>query len=273
MAQFTEKQQLAILKIARDIVWRDGEFTEEELGTILKKASKWGLDSVDEFKEMWDQTSALSFLRAAAIIEEFDEQQKRIASAFFLSLVADNGIEAEEQSLYETVRDACRLPALSLNEAIDIDDADNDAGQMRRISFNGGYYEGETKNGLYQGKGRMVWDNGQSFEGDFENGKRVCGTYSWPNGEKYAGHFRDGKRNGFGKYYYANGDIYEGLWLDGLKHGFGIYSYCSGFYDLGEYRHDKQHGSVLWVSADQKTYKVRHYAEGTLVSENVYSFE
>ena len=93
MAQFTEKQQLAILKIARDIVWRDGEFTEEELGTILKKASKWGLDSVDEFKEMWDQTSALSFLRAAAIIEEFDEQQKRIASAFFLSLqdCAGNG--------------------------------------------------------------------------------------------------------------------------------------------------------------------------------------
>ncbi|MGM9792501.1 MAG: MORN repeat-containing protein [Candidatus Cryptobacteroides sp.] len=273
MAQFTEKQQLAILKIAQDIVWKDGEFTEEELGTILQKEHKWGIDTFEKFKEMWDQTSALSFLRAAAIIEEFDEQQKRIASAFFLSLVADNGIEAEEQTLYETVRDACRLPALSLSEAIEIDEADNGAGQIRRISFNGGYYEGETKNGLYHGKGRMVWDNGQSFEGVFENGKRVEGTYSWPNGEKYTGHFRDGKRNGFGKYFYANGDIYEGLWLDGLKHGFGIYRYCSGSYDLGEYRHDKQDGYVVWVNDDKKTYKARHYSEGTLTDERVYTLE
>lgn len=273
MAQFTEKQQLAILKIAQDIVWKDGEFTEEELGTILQKAKKWGVNTLDEITEMWDQTSALSFLRAAAIIEEFDEQQKRIVSAFFLSLVADNGIEAEEQALYETVRDACGLPALSLSEAIDIDEADNNGELNKRITFDGGYYEGETKNGLYHGKGRMVWDNGQSFEGVFENGKRVEGTYSWPNGEKYTGHFRDGKRNGFGKYFYANGDIYEGLWLDGLKHGFGIYRYASGGYGLGEYRQDKQNGRGIWVSADQKTYKVQHYTENTLVSENVYSFE
>ena len=270
MATFTEKQELAILKIAKDIVWRDEEFTEEELGTLLQKAKKWDIDDVDTFKELWQQSSTLSFLRAAAIIEEFDEEQKRVVSAFFLSLIADNGIEESEMSIYETVRNACALPSLSLSEAIKIDKEDNNAGQVQRISFNGGYYEGETKNGLYHGKGRLVWDKGDTFEGEFENGKHTRGTYCWPNGEKYCGQFRNGVLNGYGKYFYSDGSSYEGLWCDGMKQGFGIDRYTSGDYTCGEYNQDKRHGFTIRVYADGKTYKVQRFDAGTLVSEREY---
>ena len=36
----------------------------------------------------------------------------------------------------------------------------------------GSFYDGETKQGLPHGKGKMVWQNGDIYEGMFKNNKR-----------------------------------------------------------------------------------------------------
>ena len=55
------------------------------------------------------------------------------------------------------------------------------------------------------GSGTITLDNGDIFEGDFENGKpEGRGTYIKKNGDKYTGAIKDGKLNGKGKYKLAS---------------------------------------------------------------------
>lgn len=56
-------------------------------------------------------------------------------------------------------------------------------------------YEGETKNGVPHGHGKIFYKNGEVFEGEFE----------------------DGERNGPGKLIYPSGEVTEGIWVNGVK--------------------------------------------------------
>ncbi|MDD5681454.1 MAG: hypothetical protein PHI59_09475, partial [Candidatus Omnitrophica bacterium] len=55
-------------------------------------------------------------------------------------------------------------------------------------------YEGEFRNGLFNGKGKLVWRNSDKFEGEF----------------------KDGLVNGKGTFVRHNGEIHEGFYKDGL---------------------------------------------------------
>jgi hypothetical protein len=47
-------------------------------------------------------------------------------------------------------------------------------------------------NGVH-GKGRMINDEMEIYEGDFANGKRNGrGVYKWPDGGKYSGYWENG---------------------------------------------------------------------------------
>jgi antitoxin component YwqK of YwqJK toxin-antitoxin module len=61
------------------------------------------------------------------------------------------------------------------------------------------YYEGEMLNGLPQGNGRLMWEDGiLLFEGEFKFGKII----------------------GYGQSYFCNGNVSsEGYWFDGIPHG------------------------------------------------------
>ncbi|MBK9679003.1 MAG: hypothetical protein IPO69_09060 [Saprospiraceae bacterium] len=74
-----------------------------------------------------------------------------------------------------------------------------EAGRQGKMIFaEGGYYEGEWKN-------------------DMPNGK---GIYSYANGEKYEGLlYADCKDRGFGRYYYTDHSIYDGQWTNNLREG------------------------------------------------------
>ena len=60
-------------------------------------------------------------------------------------------------------------------------------------------HEGNYNNGIFQGYGKMEYNNSDKYEGNFDKGFR----------------------SGFGKMTYANGDIYEGDWKCNQKHGTG----------------------------------------------------
>merc|ERR1712223_691 len=85
------------------------------------------------------------------------------------------------------------------------------------------FYEGDFVNKKAHGKGMMRWNQGDKYEGDWQEGLRHGqGTYfSKTNGFKYEGQYAKDKKHGKGKYTYPNGDIYNGQWKEGVRHGEG----------------------------------------------------
>lgn len=93
-----------------------------------------------------------------------------------------------------------------------------------------GDYTGETLRSKPHGKGKMIWGNGDTYEGFFEDGIiSGAGTFIWANGDKYLGSFRSGNPEGQGVLTLKNGVIpncpgcvkYNGSWKAGKKEGFG----------------------------------------------------
>merc|ERR1711991_945252 len=69
-------------------------------------------------------------------------------------------------------------------------------------------YEGNYKDGLKNGYGKMVF----------------------PSGDVYEGMWVDNKMHGEGTYTYkSSGDIYSGAWEDSKKHGAGRYEFGADF--------------------------------------------
>ena len=63
--------------------------------------------------------------------------------------------------------------------------------------------------------GTYVWDDGDKYVGEWQNGKRDQGTFTYANGAKEVGAWENGKLNGYAINYYADGSIYqEGIFKD-----------------------------------------------------------
>jgi hypothetical protein len=79
--------------------------------------------------------------------------------------------------------------------------------------FNGDTYDGEWGGGLMHGIGTYIWNTGSIYVGEFQHGQRHGkGTRTWISGAKYFGDWVDDKKHGWGKMSYANGDVYVGFW-------------------------------------------------------------
>ncbi len=66
------------------------------------------------------------------------------------------------------------------------------------------------------GKGRLIFDDGSEYTGQFSNGfPEGDGQCKFINGDLYLGQWRNGSPDGNGKYTYANGLILTGVWKEG----------------------------------------------------------
>ena len=67
-------------------------------------------------------------------------------------------------------------------------------------------------NNKMHGKGILFYENGNTFEGEFENDeKNGFGVYIYlEREEKYEGYYKNDKRNGKGKFYGKNGTVFDG---------------------------------------------------------------
>jgi len=93
------------------------------------------------------------------------------------------------------------------------------------------------------GKGKIYYKNGNlSYEGDFlDNKAEGYGKMIYEDGEYYIGEFKNGKLNGNGKMYYKKGNLkYEGNYVDGKMEGYGKYIFENGEYYIGEFKNDKK---------------------------------
>jgi len=94
---------------------------------------------------------------------------------------------------------------------------------------NGAKYEGEIKNNLHNGFGKLTQLDGEIFIGQWKNGKiNGKGVRYHSNGDVYSGDYVNSIRDGIGKYVFFNGDSYEGQWKNGKANGKGYFKFRNG---------------------------------------------
>eukprot|EP01084_Bolivina_argentea_P031252 57841_1 len=125
----------------------------------------------------------------------------------------------------------------------------NGIGKM--IWTNGDVYEGEWKNGKRDGYGRYMYKSGNIYYGNYKDGKRNgYGTYLYKSGSIHQGYYKDDKKSGYGKYVWSNGNIYTGNYENDKRNGYGQFTFASGKSYIGEYKDDKRHGKGKELDKD-----------------------
>jgi uncharacterized caspase-like protein len=110
-------------------------------------------------------------------------------------------------------------------------------------------YEGEFNEGLKQGLGVYIWDNGDRYDGRFSNDRPDgVGKYHFANGDSYEGEVKAGVIVGRGTYTSKNGDVFEGSFANGKPHGVGIYRFASGDRYEGEMDQGRLQGRGRYVA-------------------------
>lgn len=135
------------------------------------------------------------------------------------------------------------------------------------------------------GRARVVYPNGDTFEGTFNDArqKHGAGVYTWsteegsnpwlpegglPEGRvvKYEGSWVEGKRSGVGKITFPNGDRYHGLWDNGRPHGEGTYYYSNGDLYSGNWERGVKSGKGAFVFGRDESQLVGDWVSGSITS-------
>ena len=134
------------------------------------------------------------------------------------------------------------------------------AGELRLIAsarlVDGGEYAGEfDAEGRLSGNGRIDWDNGSYYQGEFKNGQyHGQGLYVSGTGFSESGTFQNGLLDGRGRTEFVSGSYYEGQFERDLMHGQGKLVYASGNSWQGAFRDDDLEGSGTWSQPDGLTF-------------------
>ena len=182
-----------------------------------------------------------------------------------LQTVTDGGIAVEvPQSMYmvTTVTETTRNPHWKSSISYD---SDRYTGERKDGIFeglgtyvwdDGEKYEGEWGNGMYNGQGAYTWANGDKYEGGWKTETfEGPGTYTWASGSYYEGEWKGGIKEGHGTYSWANGDKYEGEWKAGVKDGYGTYTWADGSVYEGEWKYGIKEGQGTYRGADGTVYQ------------------
>ncbi len=142
----------------------------------------------------------------------------------------------------------------------------NDAGQFFLLGTTNNYipFNQCVSGNCVNGKGKMVFPNGDTYEGDFVNGKpEGQGTMAFKNGNHYTGQFVKGMMNGKGKFRYGIGSIYEGNFVNDKMDGQGTMTELDGSYFIGEYKGDWREGFGKEYNSSTKTLREGTWKNGT----------
>lgn len=94
------------------------------------------------------------------------------------------------------------------------------------------------------GYGMYVFDNGDKYVGEWNNGKREGqGVYYYKSGIRYTGNFKNNTLEGYGYCLWTEGNYYIGEWANGEINGQGIYYYKDGTKDVGDWKNTKLQNS------------------------------
>ncbi|HXF77958.1 MAG TPA: caspase family protein [Usitatibacter sp.] len=127
---------------------------------------------------------------------------------------------------------------------------------VRELTFaDGSIYRGAMRGASLHGKGEYI-SKSFKYEGEFNEGlKQGEGTYVWENGDRYQGHFAADRPDGKGRYQFANGDTYEGDVQLGVIVGRGAYTTKSGDTFEGSFANGKPNGVGIYRFASGDRYE------------------
>lgn len=80
-----------------------------------------------------------------------------------------------------------------------------------------GIYYGECVKKKRHGRGIQFNNNGDIYEGYWDNGKIIKGRIKYSNGNVYEGEIKEDKEDGYGTKTYKNGEEYKGYFREGRK--------------------------------------------------------
>jgi hypothetical protein len=121
--------------------------------------------------------------------------------------------------------------------------ADGNPDAPAAVAADGGRYYGLLVDGRRQGGGRVEWDNGAYFEGNFDKGTYSGhGRLRQPSGDEYQGEFEQGVESGHGRLLTAGGSTYIGDFRHGLPEGHGHYDDGNGAEYDGAFQAGRFHG-------------------------------
>lgn len=144
-------------------------------------------------------------------------------------------------------------------------------GKGKAIFNNGNTYEGQFVEGHMTGQGISIWLDGSKYEGDHVDGyMEGNGTYYWPDGDTYVGQFSNGQLSGHGVYTWFDGDRFEGEFVNSKMNGQGTYYYKNGDTYVGEFVNDCSQGYGTYTFANGNTY-IGYFANGTYNGYGVYT--
>ena len=128
-------------------------------------------------------------------------------------------------------------------------------------------YLGCFSNDLRNGKGKIIYKEGDSYEGDFSNGQITgYGIYKWADKNTYEGDFLDGHMHGKGKYKWDDGNEYEGQYINNIKEGLGEFRWKNGKKYKGPFKGNKPHGIGMLTLKNGETFEVE-YENGKIISK------
>jgi hypothetical protein len=130
------------------------------------------------------------------------------------------------------------------------------SGEGKVVWANGDQFEGKLDQGKREGTGRFVWGNGQRYEGAWADDRpHGQGVLRFADGNQYEGTVVDGRPEGQGRMTYASGDGYVGQVSQGLPNGRGVYTWKSGQRFEGDWLKGTPQGSGTMLFANGNKYE------------------
>ena len=111
---------------------------------------------------------------------------------------------------------------------------------------------------LHCGNGHKFFDNGDYFEGFWDDGRIKIGLYVWNSGARYLGEFQNGNRVGLGTMIYDGGEYYRGESMNNVRHGYGAMWYLDGVY-IGDWINNNRHGEGFCKFNDNSFFEGEWY--------------
>jgi serine/threonine protein kinase len=141
------------------------------------------------------------------------------------------------------------------------------SGTGKIVWKDGNQFEGTLVRGVKEGSGTFVWRNGQRYSGDWAHDTpNGTGTITYPNGNSYKGEVKDGLPHGMGTIWYADGDMYKGAWERGKNHGQGRYTWKNGSFWEGQFKDNKRTENGAMVFSERALRAARSNEGGKAVS-------